>query len=67
MTKLQYMVHDDAITRLHAENLKLALDLAAGLQLSKLVFPADHEIKQNGYEAAVENVYQQIVALGKAE
>ncbi len=58
MTKLQYMVYTDAITRLHAENLKLAV----GLQLPELVFPTDIEIEQNGYEGAVEQVYQQIIA-----
>ena len=61
MTQLQPMVYTDAITRLYAENLKLAV----GLQLPELVFPADLEIKQNGYEGAVEQVYQQIVKLGK--
>jgi len=35
--------------------------------LQELTIPSDSEIKENGYEAAVENVYQQIVALGKAE
>lgn len=59
MTKLQYMVYQDAIDRLHAENLKLAV----GLQLPELVFPSDLEIKENGYEGAVDQVYQQIVAV----
>ena len=58
MTKLQYMVYQDAIERLHTENLKLAV----GLQLPELVFPSDREIKENGYEGAVDQVYQQIVA-----
>ena len=65
MTKLQRMVLKDAITRLRADNLKLAAELAVGLHLTKLVFSADTEIKENGYEGAVEQVYQQMVKLGQ--
>lgn len=53
------MVYQDAIERLHTENPKLAV----GLQLPELVFPSDQEIKENGYEGAVDNVYQQIIAV----
>jgi hypothetical protein len=64
MTKLQHMVYMDSLKRLNNERVLRTTPLPS---LQELTIPSDSEIKENGYEAAVENVYQQIVALGKAE
>ena len=64
MTKLQHMVYMDSLKRLNNERVLRTTPLPS---LQELTIPSDSEIKENGYEAAVENVYQQIVAFGKAE
>jgi hypothetical protein len=58
------MVYMDSLKRLNNERVLRTTPLPS---LQELTIPSDSEIKENGYEAAVENVYQQIVALGKAE
>jgi len=60
MTALQQMVYQDAYKRLIDHDYYLTFDLS----VHDLSLPDDKEIKENGYEGAVEQVYQQMVALG---
>jgi hypothetical protein len=61
MTTLQQMVYQDAYKRLIDHDYYLTFDLS----VHDLSLPGDKEIKENGYEGAVEQVYQQMVALGQ--
>jgi hypothetical protein len=62
MTKLQHMVYMDSLKRLNNERVLRTTPLPS---LQELTIPSDSEIKENGYEGAVENVYQQMVQLGQ--
>lgn len=61
MTTLQNMVFTDAFERLREDYPTTAFGMS---YYQTFDIPADKEIKENGYEGAVENVYQQMVALG---
>jgi hypothetical protein len=63
MTQLQQMVYQDAYKRLVDHDHYLAFDLSV-LDLS---IPGDKEIKEGGYEGAIETVFQQMCANGTAE
>jgi hypothetical protein len=60
LSKLQQMVYQDAYKRLIDHDYYLTFDLS----VHDLSIPGDKEIKEGGYEGAVESVYQQSVALG---
>ena len=63
LSKLQQMVYQDAYKRLINHDYYLTFDLS----IHDLSIPTDQQIKEGGYEGAVESVYQQSVAFGKAE
>ena len=72
MSKLQQMVALDALTRFRKDNKSVYNKVMTRFEIDENDdfvprVPGDRQIKENGYEAAVEKVYQQIVALGKAE
>ena len=56
MTTLQQMVHKDAYDRLRQERPEVFFSL-----YTEYAIPTDREIKENGYEGAVDNVYQQML------
>jgi hypothetical protein len=62
MTQLQQMVYMDSLKRLNNERVLRTTPLPS---LQELTIPSDSEIKENGYEGAVEQVYQQMVQLGQ--
>lgn len=61
MTKLQQMVYQDAYLRLRNENLSRAYGLSS---FEKINIPSDKEIKEDGYEGAVDKVFQQMNTTG---
>jgi len=63
MTKLQQLVFQDAFARYRNEN--AAADESCAFQNYDI--PSDQEIKENGYEGAVDKVYQQMVEAVTAE
>lgn len=69
MTELQQMVYQDAYKRLvdHDHYLGAMYYLAFDLAVFDLSIPVDKEIKESGYEGAVETVFQQMCANGTAE
>jgi hypothetical protein len=52
----------DSLKRLNNERVLRTTPLPS---LQELTIPSDSEIKENGYEGAVEQVYQQMVQLGQ--
>jgi hypothetical protein len=62
MTTLQHMVFKDAFERLRSDDPTKAFGMSYHQTFD---IPPDREIKENGYEGAVEQVYQQMVALGQ--
>jgi hypothetical protein len=60
MTKLQQLVFQDAFARYRNENAEA--DESCAFQNYDI--PSDKEIKENGYEGAVENVLQQMNSVG---
>lgn len=64
MTKLQHMVYQDAFARLLKENVSRAVGISP---FTNYTMPADQDIKLNGYEGAVDKVYQQMNAEGETE
>ena len=56
MTKLQQLVFQDAFARYRNENAEADESCA----FHNYDIPSDKEIKENGYEGAVENVLQQM-------
>lgn len=60
MTTLQQMVHKDAYDRLRQERPEVSFSL-----YTEYAIPTDRQIKEDGYEGAVEQVYQQMVARGE--
>lgn len=64
MTKLQQMVYMDSLKRINTE--RVLRTTPPLLSLQELTIPSDKEIKEDGYEGAVDKVYQQMVA-GTAE
>lgn len=64
MTKLQQMVEMDAVKRFIAE--QSPRQMPPRMMKDPLTIPSDKEIKEGGYEGAVDQVYQQMVA-GTAE
>ncbi len=68
ITKLRRMVLKDALDRLRVDNdaaYVAVLTEVSGTGITSLSVPSDKEIKENGYEGAVEQVYQQMVQLGQ--
>ena len=61
-SKLQNMVFEDAYARLLREDRNRACDISF---YDEYAIPTDQQIKEDGYEGAVEIVYQQLVALGQ--
>jgi len=57
LSKLQQMVYDDAYKRLTDHDYYLTFDLS----VHDLSIPNDKEIKEAGYEGAVDNVFQQMI------
>lgn len=64
MTKLQQMVYQDAFARLHKENISRAACVSL---FHNYNIPSDQDIKLNGYEGAVDKVYQQMNPAGETE
>jgi len=56
MTKLQQLVFQDAFERFRAE-VAIARESCA---FSEYNLPSDKEIKEGGYEGAIDKVYQQM-------
>jgi hypothetical protein len=69
MTKLQKMVIADTVSRLLREGIinDPIDDVYKHIETMKSTVPSDKEIKENGYEGAVDNVYQQMVEAVTAE
>jgi hypothetical protein len=65
MTKLQQMVEMDAVRRFIAEQSPRTMPPLK--MKDPLTIPTDQEIKEDGYEGAVDNVYQQMVEAVTAE
>ena len=57
MTKLQQLVFQDAFARYQTEN--SSADEACAFENYEI--PSDREIKENGYEGAVDKVFQQMI------
>lgn len=64
MTKLQRMVYEDAFIRVLNTDVSKAMDISP---LENYAIPSDMDIKCNGYEGAVEQVYQQMNSAGETE
>lgn len=69
MTKLQKMVIADTVSRLLREGIvnDPIDDLYKHTETLKSTVPSDKEIKENGYEGAVDKLYQQMVEAVTAE